>query len=361
MPLRIAIVGCGKIADGHVQEIQKLAHRAELVAVCDRELLVAEQLARRYGIARHYDDVARLIEREHPDVVHVTTPPQSHLRLGEQALAAGCHVYMEKPFALTHAEAAQLIAAAERANRKITVGYFSYFDPPALAMRELIAQGAIGEAVHVESFYGYDLSGPFGKTLLSDSTHWVHRLPGKLLHNVIDHMLNKVMEFVPDDRPRMAARAYALRSARSDEGNGPIYDELRVLVQGERASGYATFSSHIRPAAQFVRVCGTRNTLRVDYLARTVTLEADALLPSAVGRLLLAFQHSLSFLREGGQNLLRFAASDFHYFAGMGKLIALFYDSIERDAPVPIAYRDILRVSELMDRIFEQLDERRAA
>src|SRR5262245_48032130 len=82
MPLRVAVVGCGKIADGHVQEIQKLAGRAQLVAVCDKELLIAEQLARRYGVARHYDDLAQLLEREQPDVVHVTTPPQSHLRIG---------------------------------------------------------------------------------------------------------------------------------------------------------------------------------------------------------------------------------------------------------------------------------------
>jgi predicted dehydrogenase len=265
---------------------------------------------------------------------------------------------MEKPFALDHAGAARLIAAAERVNRKITVGYFSYFDPPALAMRELVGAGAIGTPVHVESFYGYDLSGAYGKALLADPTHWVHRLPGKLLHNVIDHMLNKVVEFVPDDHPRVAARGYALRP---DAGGDSFPDELRVLVEGERVSGYATFSSHIRPAAQFVRVCGTRNTLRIDYNARTVTLEADALLPSAVGRLLLAFQHSLSFLREGGRNLLRFAASDFHYFAGLGRLISLFYDSIENGAPVPIAYRDILRVSALMERIFEQLERRRAA
>jgi predicted dehydrogenase len=361
MPLRVAVVGCGKIADGHVQEIQKLAGRAQLVAVCDKELLIAEQLARRYGVPRHYDDFARLLEREQPDVVHVTTPPQSHLGIGEQALAAGCHVYMEKPFALSHLQAVKLIAAAEGAGRKITVGYFNYFDPPALAMRELIAEGAIGRPIHVESFYGYDLSSAFGKALLADPTHWVHRLPGKLLHNVIDHMLNKVMEFVPDDDPCVDARGYALRSPQVGEERNPVYDELRVLIHGERASGYATFSSHIRPAAQFVRVCGTQNTLRVDYIARTVTLEADALLPSALGRLLLAFQQSLSLLREGGRNLLRFAASEFNYFAGLGRLISLFYSSIEGAVPVPISHRDILRMSRVMDRIFQQLEQRRAA
>jgi hypothetical protein len=210
----------------------------------------------------------------------------------------------------------------------------------------------------VESFYGYDLSGAFGKALLADRTHWVHRLPGKLLHNVIDHMLNKVMELVPDDDPAVDARGYSLRPGAA---RGSLHDELRVLIQGERVSGYATFSSHVRPAAQFVRVCGTKNTLCVDYVARTVALEAGTVLPSAFGRLLIPFQDSLSLLREGARNLLRFAASEYGFFAGLQRLISLFYRSIEDDGPVPISHRDILRISQLMDRIFQQLEGSHAA
>ena len=50
MTLKVAVVGCGKIADGHVEEIQKLGDAARVVAVVDRELLMAEQLASRYGL-----------------------------------------------------------------------------------------------------------------------------------------------------------------------------------------------------------------------------------------------------------------------------------------------------------------------
>src|SRR5258708_7248584 len=261
MTLRVAIVGCGKIADGHVQEVRKLTDEARLVAVCDREMLLAEQLALRYGIPRHYDDFRALLEVEKPDVVHITTPPESHLPLGKPALEAGCHIYVEKPFALSRADAADLIAAAERADRRLTAGYFSYCDPPALAMRESIAAGAIGTPVHVESFYGYDLGGAFGKALLGDPTHWVHRLPGKLLQNLIDHMLNKVVEFVPDDMPLVDARGSALRSLRFGDERDALYDELRVLIQGERTSPYATFSSPIPPPPQFPPLSPTPHTL----------------------------------------------------------------------------------------------------
>src|SRR5687768_12439711 len=214
MTLKVAIVGCGKIADGHVEEIQKLADRARVVAVCDLELLMAEQLATRYGIARHYDRFDALLERERPDVVNITPPPQSHLALARQAIGAGCHVLVEKPVAVDADGTRQIIAAAEAARRMLTVGWSYYFDPPAETLRELIALGAIGEPVHVESFYGYNLAGPFGAALLADTQHWVHRLPGRLYQNNIDHMLYRITDLMDDEHPAVQATGWVRRADR---------------------------------------------------------------------------------------------------------------------------------------------------
>ncbi len=355
--LKVAIVGCGKIADGHVEAVQARPDRASLVAVCDIEPLMAEQLAGRYRLPRYYDRFDELLDRERPDVVHVTTSPQSHAMLTKTALAAGCHVYVEKPFALNQGEAAEMIASAEAAQRKITVGHSVFFDPPARALRELVTQGLLGTPVHVESFYGYDLSGQFGRALLADSRHWVHRLPGKLFQNIIDHVFNKVAEFVPDDPPAVHAFATALRPQRYGDERDNLLDELRVLVKGERTTGYGTFSAHIRPQGHFLHVYGTHNSAHVDFAARTVTLDCTAKLPSALGRLLPAFQQGLAYLREGSRNVLRFARSDFHYFSGLHHLIGLFYDSVQNDAPLPIPYREILRVSGMLDEIFRQVPQ----
>jgi predicted dehydrogenase len=358
--LKVAIVGCGKIADAHVEEIAKLPGRARVTAVCDRELLLAEQLAARYLIPRHYDDLGALLDRERPDAVHVTTPPQSHLVLARQALDAGSHVYVEKPFTLNAADSRALIAHAEQAGKKLTVGYSYFFDPPALKMRELIGEGVLGDPVHVESFHGYDLGGAFGQALLADPDHWVHKLPGKLFHNIIDHPLSKICEFLPDERPRVLAHGYALPRERFGDERDELQDELRVILAGARVSAYATFSSHIRPAGQFVRVYGTRNTLQVDYAARTVTLDPSATLPSAIGRLVPAFQQAKSFLKEGVGNVWRFTRNDFHYFAGLQTQLGRFYECIERDGPPPYPYREIVRVSELLDEIFRQLAQQSA-
>jgi predicted dehydrogenase len=357
MPLNVAIVGCGKIADGHVEEIQKMPDVARVVAVCDLELLMAEQIAVRYGIPRHYDDFDRLLSAERPDVVHITTPPQSHLALAKRAIDAGAHVYVEKPLTLNYEDSKQLCAYAEKAKRKLTIGYSYLFDPPALAMRDLIAEGVLGDPIHIESFYGYNLAGPFGAAILGDGSHWVHRLPGKLFHNNIDHVLYKVTEFLDDEAPKITATGSIRRAGRFGDARDDMLDELRVMIQGERTSVYGTFSSHIKPAGHFARVYGTKNTFHVDYVMRTVTLEAQTTLPSAIGRLVPALQQGISYLREGGKNLGRFARSDFHYFSGLNRLFAMYYESIRTDGPLPISTRDILRIAWMMDEIFRQVPQ----
>jgi predicted dehydrogenase len=357
MPLRVAIVGCGKIADGHVEEVHKLRPRADVAWVCDREPLLAEQLALRYGVPRHGHDFAALLAAARPDVVHITTPPQSHADLARQALAAGCHVYVEKPLGLTAAETRDVVAAAAAAGRQLTIGWFSYFDPPALELRRLLADGVLGDPVHVESWYGYDLGGPFGQALLSDGAHWVHRLPGKLLHNIIDHPLNKIAEFVTDDAPAIHADGWVRRAQRFGDARDDLFDELRVALRGARVSASAIFTSHVKPTMQFVRVYGTKNVAHVDYAQRSVTLAASARLPSAIGRVVPAFEEGVAHLRAGWRNAVRFAHNDFHFFAGLNELLRRFYDAIQTGAAAPIPMRDIIRVADWMDEIFRQVGQ----
>jgi len=369
MTLKVAIVGCGKIADGHVEEIQKMPEAARVVAACDLEILMAEQIAVRYGLPAYYDDLDQLLARERPDVVHITTPPGSHLPLAKRAIDAGAHVYVEKPLTPTFADSRRLVEYAKAANKKLTIGYSYLFDPPALAMRELIRHGVLGDPVHLESFYGYNLAGPFGGAIMGDNNHWVHRLPGKLVHNNVDHILYKLPELLPDDRPdeafdadplgelRIQASGWARRAARYGDARDDLSDELRFTVLGGAVSVYGTFSSHVKPTGHFARVYGTKNTLHVDYVMRTVTLDAQSKLPSAIGRLAPAFDQGLQFLREGTRNLARFARSDFHYFSGMNRLFAMFYESIVTGGPPPIPYRDILRISAMIDEIFRQVPQ----
>lgn len=332
-----------------------MPERAQVVAVCDREPLMAEQLASRYGVSAYYDDIERMLAAERPDVVHISTPPGSHLPLARAAFQAGCHVLVEKPLALDSGDAAALVAEAERLGKKLTIGYTYLFDPVALQMRELLAGGAVGDVVHVESWFGYNLAGPFGTALLSDSSHWVHSLPGKLFHNNIDHLLNKLIDFIEDDQPEIQARAWRQRSQTFGDSRDDMADELRINVYGKRVSAYCTFTSHVKPAAHFVRVYGSKGIMHVDYVSRTVTLDHGCALPSAIGRLAPAFGQALQYLKQGSRNAAAFARADFHFFSGLNRLMAMFYDSITGGGPLPISVRDMLRISRWMDQIFASI------
>ena len=353
--LKVVLVGCGQIADGHVSEIQKLGNAAVL-AVCDLEPLMAEQLAVRYGVPRHYEDYEKMLAEQKPDVVHICTPPGSHLPLAKMAVDAGCHVYVEKPLALNYEDSVTLVEYVEKAGRKITIGHNSQFDPPILELRKMIARGEFGDCMHIESYFGYNLGGPFGKAILGSPDHWVHRLPGKLFQNNINHMLNKITELLPDERPEIRAMGW-MHGGQTQFGDvrDELMDELRVVIRGKDMSAYGTFTSHVKPVAQFARYYGTESIVHLDFISRTVTVERGATLPSAIGRLAAGFDQSMQYARSAARNAQRFLRSDYHYFAGLAYLIRSFYDSILHGAPLPVSTRDILRIAWMMDEIFEQI------
>ena len=84
-----------------------------IVAACDQEPLMAQQLAERFTIPGVFSNAQEMLKAVSPDVVHITTPPQSHCTLARECLGSGSHVYLEKPFTLTSEEAESLIELAE--------------------------------------------------------------------------------------------------------------------------------------------------------------------------------------------------------------------------------------------------------
>src|SRR5262249_35680907 len=124
--LKVALVGCGKIADSHASQIGRIKG-CEIVGVCDREPLMARQLYERFPVKRYFSDLTELLNDARPDVVHITTPPESHFDLARRCLESGCHVYVEKPFTLYEQEARQLVALADEKRLRVTVGHDDQF------------------------------------------------------------------------------------------------------------------------------------------------------------------------------------------------------------------------------------------
>jgi predicted dehydrogenase len=352
--LRVGIVGCGKIADGHA-EVLKFLNGAQLVAVCDREPLLAEQLAVRFGIPKSYGSLDEMLEKERLDVVHITTPPGVHLALTRQCVAAGAHVYLEKPLALRATDGRQLIDAVVAAGLQMSINYWPNFDPAAMEFKRLLASGSIGDPVHVEAFIGYDLSGAYGQALMGDAGHWVHGMPGKLFQNMMDHIFNRVVPLLPDVEPEVHAFAFKRRAEVRGDSTDAMLDELRVYLRAGGVSGFGSLCSHARPVANTLKVYGTENTVELDFSNRTVVLAASQKYPSALGRLMPAFQSASRYFSQGRKNVGAFRRHEFQFFAGMSTLLELFYTSIREGGKPPIPYSEILRTMDVMDRVIEQV------
>lgn len=357
--LKIAIVGCGKIADSHAAQIQRIPD-CEIVGVCDREPLMARQLADRFPVKACFADLVDLLDRGRPDVVHITTPGQSHFAIAQQCLESGCHVYVEKPFTLYADETERLIALAQERKLKITAGHDDQFVHAARRMRSLVRSGYLGgKPVHMESYYCYELGRTgYAGALLGDKQHWVRKLPGKLLHNIISHGIARIAEFFTSESPLVIAHGFTSPLLRS-MGETEIIDELRVILsEDDGTTAYFTFSSQLRPALHQFRLYGPANSLIMDHDQETLIRVSGKRQKSYAEKFAPPINLARQYVSNLRVNLRSFLANDFHMKSGMKYLIESFYRSIRDDSPVPIPYREIVLTARIMDEIFSQLDTR---
>lgn len=348
----MAVIGCGQIADAHVAQARRAG--AQVVAVCDATPHMAEQAAARWGVPAFFEGpgaVDALLEQARPEVVHVTTPPASHLALATRALAAGAHVYVEKPLTVDAGEAAALEQAAARHRRLVCAGHNLLFDPVIQRLRALLDAGALGEVVHAEAVMGYDLSGPFGALLAADPGHWIHRLPGGLAQNNLSHPLSLVLPLLGPGTPAVHATGRRLRAERFGDARDGFHDELRILLEGPRATATVLFSCRIRPAQLALAVYGTRRAAHASLDARTLRVVEGSRLPGPFQKLDWARRDAAAAGAELAGRAADLARARLHYFEGMRRLFAAFHRATrgEGEAPIPLAHARA--VAEVMDRV----------
>lgn len=356
--IRAAIIGCGKMADQHAFQIQRI-EGAAMAACCDGEPLMARQMAERFGIPAWYTDVDEMLAAVRPRVVHVTTPPQSHFEIGKKCIDAGASAYIEKPFTLNTAEAEELFELATRKGVTLTAGHNGQFTHAMNRMRELIADGYLGgRVVHMESLYCYEFGDPaYAKALLGDKNHWARKLPGSLLQNIISHGVARIAEFMTGENIIVSADCFSSPFLQ-DIGQADIVDELRLIVRDEHATtAYFTFSSQISPSQHQFRIYGPKNSLIVDDDHQIVLRMENKEYKSFARYFVPPVKFAKQYADNLAGNLWRFARGEFHLpnDAGLRFLISSFYRSIRDDGPPPVPYREILLTSRIMDAAFHQM------
>ncbi len=177
---KVAILGAGFIADIHIESYHRFVPDAEVVAVYTRKAARARAFARKHGIPRSFTDLEKAIAESGADVIDICLPNFLHHRAVLAAAAAGKHVIIEKPLAMTLEEADEMIAVCRKHGRKLMYAEELCFAPKYERVRKLVNEGAVGKIFqmrqcekhsgpHSDWFYDIEQSG--GGALMDMGCH----------------------------------------------------------------------------------------------------------------------------------------------------------------------------------------------
>lgn len=350
-PLKVGVVGCGVISGPHLAALDRVKNAA-VVAVSDPVQEACKKVAKKYKVATTYADYKEMLAKEGLDVVHVCTPAQSHAQISIDAMNHGCHVFVEKPMAITVAEAKRMIAAAKKNHVKLCVDHNHLYDAVMIKARTLLASGLLGRISYVESWYGTAYSTDPGSRYLTweGRKNWAYALPGGLYQNFISHPISLLLEVMGEATVRSVQAKYNRIVPHM------MTDELRVTVENETMLGTLCMSMAVSPRYLFLNVYGTGGTLKIDFLNRFVFVDRPiSKLPRLFSRSLMAAKQAGVLFGAAARNASGGIVGKYNLYQGNETLIHLFYKSILDDEPLPISPEEGLRSMEIMDEIWQRL------
>jgi predicted dehydrogenase len=150
------MIGWGIIGVGDVTEVKAApaifrAEDSDVVYVMRRDPQLARDFAERHGVARWSTDAQAVIDDPEVTAVYVATPTSSHAEYAIAAARAGKHVLVEKPMAMSTEECVRMVEAADAAGVRLWVAYYRRALPRFMKIRELLAAGAIGDPLSVQT------------------------------------------------------------------------------------------------------------------------------------------------------------------------------------------------------------------
>lgn len=190
--LRYALLGCGDIGILRAAALARTPG-AHLTVACDVDPSKARAAAARAGAAAVTGDWRAAVTRPDVDAVIVSTPPRLHLEMCVAAFEAGKDVLCEKPLARSPEECRAIVAAAERAGRRVATGFNYRFYPSFARARELLDSGIVGDLDHVRAYGGYSAT--------SHNQPWVHdagTVGGGALRDIGIHLIDLTRDFLGD-------------------------------------------------------------------------------------------------------------------------------------------------------------------
>lgn len=331
--IRSVVIGGGCIAREHLACMKRL-HSVEVVGVCDRSPVMAEATAEQFGVGAWYTDHRVMFDEVKPDVVHVTTPPQSHVLLAGEALDAGAHVFVEKPITFSVDELLFLKDKAAACGKLLVEDHNYLFNDSVQRVLGLIEGGAFGEVVDVEVSIALDIVGEGSRYADANLRHPTLDLPGGAIADFVTHMSYLVYAFVGKHE-----KVGVLWEKRKAESPLPS-DEMRATLGCAGGTGRMSFSSHAQPDGFWVKVNGTKMRATMSLFEPLLVVErtggARPLLPVRNG-----LAAAKAYRRSAIGGLWRKLSGKPMGYEGLWELLDRFYGAVQAKAEAPVSMEQI--------------------
>ncbi|MDQ3441434.1 MAG: Gfo/Idh/MocA family oxidoreductase [Planctomycetota bacterium] len=257
-PIRYGIVGLGRAGwDIHVRELRPRAD-AKIVAVADPVAERRDQAAAEFG-CKTYANLSKLLKQDDVDVVVIATPSVSHAPDTKRALAAGKHVIVEKPMAMSVAEADSMIAASEAAGKKLFVHQNYRFRPEFTHLRETIDSGILGRVYHIRQTLFSFVRRNDWQTLAKNG--------GGVLNNTCPHFIDQLLQLMGGRVTQVMGDLQRIISS------GDVEDHVKAFMRSDTgctADMEVSTAQHVAPPPPKWTVCGTSGTLVSDGKESTI-------------------------------------------------------------------------------------------
>lgn len=252
---RAAIIGTGSFANAHADALRALAPRVQIAAAADSSLDKAQTFCAEFGIPAAYPNATALLRDAQPDLVHICTPPSTHVPLAIECLRAGSHVLCEKPLCGSLADFDALQAAARQSGRTLSNVFQWRFGSAARKLKAMIEAGDLGElrvaVCHTLWYRGDDYYAVKWRGV------WERALGGTLMGHGI-HLIDLMLWLLPDWRDvhaRLKTFDYPVE----------VDNAAAALVEYKNGALASVISSSISPREE--------TYLRLDFQKATVEVK----------------------------------------------------------------------------------------
>ncbi|MDA1139381.1 MAG: Gfo/Idh/MocA family oxidoreductase [Planctomycetota bacterium] len=268
--LGIGIVGYGKVGAGAHRNWTGKTDGVKLVAVCDGTEVRRQAAAEENPGIAIYEKFSDMLADDSVELVIVTTPPSSHCELSVQALEAGRHVFVDKPFAMTRVEAEQMLDTAELAGKVIHCHQSRRYDGEYRAIVKAVAAGKIGEVQHVRRIWSQYGQGWASWGIEGFNPTWrIQRAyGGGMVYDYAPHCGDQILRLV--DKPLHSVFADARGIKFSDE----VDDHFSCMMRFEGgATAYLECSNMTTLNAPHWYVIGTEGSIRSEGVNKSAELK----------------------------------------------------------------------------------------